>query len=54
MILQIEINEELARILEARAIEINSRFADDWTPATLAASMLAHVLVDDEATHSLQ
>ena len=54
MILRLEIPDHLAQILEQRASEINSAFCDDWTPETLAASFIAHILIDDEAGHSLQ
>lgn len=54
MILRIDLPEELALILAQRALEINLKFDDTWTPETLAASLLSHVLIDDEANHALQ
>jgi hypothetical protein len=54
MKLLIELADDLALILARRALEINSSFDDEWTPETLAASMLEHVLIDDEQIHSLQ
>ena len=48
------VDEKLAALLCRRTQEINRALRDDWTPETLAASFLEHVLVDDEATHCIQ
>lgn len=50
----IELENDLAELLKQQVREINREFRDNWTPETLAASLLAHVLIDSEETQSLQ
>ncbi len=50
--LRIQLDEELVAILAERALEINLKFDDRWTPETLAASFLRHVLLDDQMAHT--
>ena len=42
----IELDDTLLDLLEQRVTEINSSYAGVWTPETLAASFLTHVLID--------
>lgn len=43
----VEIDDESAAMLEMQCADINRAFKEVWTPETLAASFLSHLLMDD-------
>lgn len=49
----IDIDESIAELLKRRVQEINKAFMDQWNEATLAASFVEHVLLDDLQTDVL-
>jgi hypothetical protein len=50
MKLVLELEKEVADLLKQYVWQINHDFTDDWTEETLAASFLAHILLDTAAT----
>lgn len=51
MELTIRIDPALAASLARLTAAVNDVMADKWTIETMAASLLEHVLIDDEVTH---
>jgi hypothetical protein len=49
MRLILELDEEVAKLLRQYVWQINRELQDCWTEETLAASFLAHVLLDSAA-----
>ena len=47
----VELDTDVADMLEMQCKDINTAFKDTWTPETLAASFLRHVLIDDFECH---